>query len=86
MGGMRAEDFEPIDEQTVEVDDRHPVELVMSVRLDAEESRLVAELAEAESADPAAILRAALHRYAAARSQRGASRLRAYPAWQGPGR
>ncbi len=70
MGSMKAEDFDPIDEHAVEVHDGHPVELVVSVRLDPEESRLVTELAEAEGADPPGTMRAALRHYAAARSQR----------------
>jgi hypothetical protein len=70
MGSVKAEDFDPIDVQQVEVHDGHPVELVVSVRLDAEESRLLTELAEAEGADPPATLRAALRHYAAARTQR----------------
>lgn len=67
---MKAEDFDPIDKQEVEIHDGHPVELVVSVRLDAEESRLLTELAEAEGANPPATLRAALRHYGAARSQR----------------
>ncbi len=67
---MKAEDFDPIDEQGVDVHDGHPVELVVSVRLDAEDSRLLTELAEAEGVDPPATLRAALRHYAAARTQR----------------
>lgn len=70
MGSVKAEDFDPIDEQDVEIHGGHPVELVVSVRLDAEESRLLTELAEAEGADPAATLRAALRHYVVARSQR----------------
>jgi hypothetical protein len=69
MGSMKAEDLDPIDEQEVEIHDGHPVEVVVSLRLNAEESRLLAELAEAEAADPAARLRAALRHYAAARAQ-----------------
>lgn len=70
MRSMKAEDFDPTDEQEVEIHDGHPVELVVSVRLDAEESRLLAELAEAEGADPPATLRAALRHYAGTRAQR----------------
>lgn len=69
MGCVKAEDFDPIDEQAVEVHDGHPVELVVSVRLDPEEARLLSELVEAEGADPPATMRAALRHYAAARSQ-----------------
>lgn len=67
---MKAEDFDPIDEQAVEVHDGHPVELVVSVRLDPEESRLLSELAEAKGADPPATMRAALRHYAAERASR----------------
>jgi hypothetical protein len=70
MGTMKAEDFDPIDEQTVEVHDGHPVELVVSVWLDREESRLLTELADAEGTDPPATMRAALRHYSAAQSQR----------------
>jgi hypothetical protein len=70
MKDMDATDLDPIDEQTVQVHAGHPVELVVSVGLDGEESRLVAELAQAEGTDPAGLLRAALREYAAARSQR----------------
>ena len=70
MGTMKAEDFDRIDEQEVEIREGHPVELVVTVRLDAEESRLLTELAEAEGADPPATLRAALRHYATARAQR----------------
>lgn len=70
MGSVKAEDFDPIDEREVQVHEGHPVESVVSVRLDAEESRRLAELAEAEDADPAAVLRAALRHYTTARSQR----------------
>lgn len=70
MGSMKAEDFDPIDEQAGEVHDGHPVELVVSVRLDPEEARLLTELADAEGPDPPATMRAALRHYAPARSQR----------------
>jgi len=70
MRSMEAEDFDPIDEEAVEAHDGHPVELVVSVRLDPEESRLLIELSEAEGADPPGTMRAALRYYAAARSQR----------------
>jgi len=66
---MKAEDFDPIDEQAVEVHDGHPVELVVAVRLDPEDSRLLTELAEAERADLPHTMRAALRHYAVARSQ-----------------
>jgi Ribbon-helix-helix protein, copG family len=69
MGSVN-EDFDAIDEQEIEIHGGHSVDLVVSVRLDAEESRLLAELAAAEGADPAATLRAALHHYAAAAAQR----------------
>ena len=69
-GAMKARDFDPIDEQTLEVHEGHPVELVVSVGLDSEESQLVAELAQADGVDPAATLRTALRYYAATRSQR----------------
>jgi len=67
---VKAEDFDPVDEQQVEIYDGHPVELVVSVVLGDEESQLLTELVEAEGADPPATRRAALRRYAAARSQR----------------
>jgi hypothetical protein len=67
---MKARDFDPIDEQTLEVHEGRPVELVVSVGLDSEESQLVAELAQADGVDPAATLRTALRYYAATRSQR----------------
>jgi hypothetical protein len=70
MGDMNAADFDPIDEQNLEVQEGHPVKLVVSVGLDDEESQLVAQLAQAEGIDPAGALRAALRYYAAARSQR----------------
>jgi hypothetical protein len=70
MRSMKAEDFDPIDEQEVEIHEGHPVELVVSVRLDAEESRLPTELAEAGGAGSDATLRAALRHYAAARAHR----------------
>jgi hypothetical protein len=54
VGSVNAEDFDPIDTQQVEVHDGHPVELGVSVRLDAEESKLLTELADAEGPDPAA--------------------------------
>ncbi len=69
MGRMKAEDFDPIDEQAVEVHEGHPVELVVAVRLDPGESRLLTGLAEAERADLPATMRAALRHYAMARSQ-----------------
>ncbi len=70
MRNMKAGDLDPIDEQAVEVHDGHPVELVVSIRLDPDESRLLTDLAEAEGADPPATMRAALRHYAAAQSQR----------------
>lgn len=70
MRGVRAEDFDPIDEQRVEVHDGHAVEMIVSVRLDPAESRLLTELAEAEGADLPDTMRAAIHHYAAASSQR----------------
>jgi hypothetical protein len=70
MGDMNAADFDPIDKQTLEVHEGHPVELVVSVGLDSEESQLVAELAQAEGTDPAGTLRAALRYYVATKSQR----------------
>ncbi|MGI8945767.1 MAG: hypothetical protein ACR2GL_05950, partial [Thermoleophilaceae bacterium] len=50
--GVSAGEVLQIDEQTAEVHDGHPVEFLVSVRLDPEESRLLSELAEAEGADP----------------------------------
>jgi hypothetical protein len=70
MGTMKAEDFDPIAEETVEVHEGHPVDVVLSLRLGPEESRMLSELAEREGRDEAATLRAALRHYAASRSQR----------------
>jgi len=70
MRSMKAEDFDPVDQQGVDLHDGHPVELVVSVRLNANEARLLTELAEAEGTDPPATLRAALRHYANARTQR----------------
>jgi hypothetical protein len=70
MKDMNAADLDPIDEQTVELHAGQPVDLVVSVGLDGDESQLVVELAQAEGTDPAGVLRAALRDYAAARSQR----------------
>lgn len=69
MEVMKAEEFDPIDEREVAIHDGDPTELVVSVRLDAEESRLLTGLAEADGADPPTTLRPALHQRAAARSQ-----------------
>lgn len=70
MGSVRAEDFDPIDEENVEVHGGHPVDIVMAVRLSPEESRLLSEVAEREGSDPVETMRAALRHYAASRSQR----------------
>lgn len=73
MGYMKAEDFDPVDEKTVEVHEGHPLDVVVSVRLTPDESRLLTELAEREGSDEIGTLRAALHEYAARRSQSSAS-------------
>jgi hypothetical protein len=70
MENVKAEDLDPIDEETVEVHEGHPVDVVLSVRLTPEESRLLSELAERERSGPVETLRAALRHYAASRSQR----------------
>ena len=70
MDDVSSADFDPIDEQTLEVHEGHPVKLVVSVELDREDSQLVVELAQAEGTDPPGALRTALRSYAAARSQR----------------
>jgi hypothetical protein len=70
MGHVKAEDFDQIDEEAVEVHEGHPVDVVVSVRLSPEESRMLSELAERDGSDPTETMRAALRRYAASRSQR----------------
>lgn len=70
MGNVKAEDFDQIDEEAVEVHDGHPVDVVLSVRLSPEESRLVSELAERDGSNLVETMRAALRHYAANRSQR----------------
>ena len=67
---MRAEDFDPIDEKSVEAHEGHPADVIVSVRLTPDESRLLSELAEREGSDEIGVLRAALHEYAARRHQR----------------
>jgi Ribbon-helix-helix protein, copG family len=70
MGNVKAEDFDQIDQEAVEVHEGHPVEIVVSVRLSPEESRLLSELAERDGSNPVETMRAALRHYAANRSQR----------------
>lgn len=70
MGRVKGEDLDPIDEETVEVHEGHPVDVVLSVRLSPEESRLVSELAERDGASLVETVRAALRHYAANRSER----------------
>lgn len=70
---MKAEDFDPIDEQRVEVHEGHPVDVTVSVCLTPDESRLLNELAECEGTDAIGAMRAALHEYAARRPQSAAS-------------
>ncbi len=69
MGFVKAKDLDPIDEESVEVHEGHPVDVIVSVRLTPDESRLLSELAEREGADEVGTLRAALHEYAARRPQ-----------------
>ena len=70
MGNVKAEDFDQIDEEAVEVHEGHPVDVVVSVRLSPEESRMLSELAEDDGSDPTEAMRAALRYYATSRSQR----------------
>lgn len=70
MEDVKAEDFDPIDEKGVEVHEGHPVDVIVSVRLTPDESRLLSELAEREGGDVIGTMRAALHEYAARHSQR----------------
>jgi len=70
MKNMKAEDLDPIDEETVEVHEGHPVDIVMSVRLSPEESRLLSELAQRNGSDPVETMRAALRHYAVSRTER----------------
>ncbi|MEJ7570398.1 MAG: hypothetical protein WKF41_19315 [Gaiellaceae bacterium] len=64
---MRPEDLDPVDGQAVEVHEGHPVDLIVSVRLTPEDSRLLSELEAREGSDAVAILRAALREYAGSR-------------------
>jgi hypothetical protein len=70
MKRMKAEDLDPIDEQTVEVHEGHPVDVVVSVRLSPAEARQLSELAERDGSDPVEAMRAALRHYASSRSAR----------------
>lgn len=70
MGNVKAEDLGPINEDAVEVHQGHAVDVVVSVRLSAEESRLLSELAERDGSDAVEALRAALRHYATNRSER----------------
>lgn len=72
MKNVKVEDLDPIDEETVEVHEGHPVDVVLSVRLSPEDSRQLSELAECDGSDPVETLRAALRHYAASRSERTA--------------
>ena len=67
MGKVSAEDLDPVDPQSVEVHEGHAVDLIVSVRLTPDDSRLLADLEEREGSDAVAILRAALREYAASR-------------------
>ncbi len=66
---MRPEDYDAVDEGTVEVHEGHSVDTIFSVRLTPDESRLLSDLAKREGIDEIGTLRAALHEYAARRSQ-----------------
>lgn len=70
MRDVKIEDLDPIDEETVEIHEGHPVDIILSVRLSPEESRLLSELAERDGSDPIETMRAALRHYAASRSER----------------
>ncbi len=70
MGNVRPEDFDPIDEESVEVHEGNPVDVIVSVRLTPDESRVLNELAEREGTDAIGTMRSARHEYAARRSQR----------------
>jgi broad-specificity NMP kinase len=70
MENVKAEDFDQIDEEAVEVHEGHSVDVVVSVRLSPEESQLLSELAARDGSDPIETMRAALRHYAARRSQR----------------
>jgi hypothetical protein len=72
MDDVKAEDLDPIDAKAVEVHEGHPVDVVLSVRLSPEESRLVSQLADHHGTGPMDTLRAALRHYAASRSERAA--------------
>lgn len=72
MEKVKAEDLDPIDEEVVEVHEGHPVDVVLSLRLSPEESRLLRELTQRDRGDPVETLRVALRHYAASRSERAA--------------
>lgn len=72
MEGVKPEDFDSIDEKGLEVHEGHPVDVIVSVRLTAEESRLLSELAEREGIDAIETMRTAFNEYAARHTARAA--------------
>ena len=70
MPRVNAEDLDPIGEDDIEVREGHPVDVVISVRLTADESRALSELAQRDGTDAVETIRAAVREYAASRSAR----------------
>jgi hypothetical protein len=70
---MRAEDYDDIDETTLEVHEGHPVTMILSVPLDHDEFTALSDIAEREGKTVIDAAKDAVRAYAVARTGRAAS-------------
>lgn len=69
MEPVKAEDFDHIDEDSVQVHAGDPVEVVVSLRLSSDEAKALNDLAAREGTDAVEIVRTALKDYMSRRAQ-----------------
>jgi hypothetical protein len=70
--GLRPEDYDEIDESTVEVDEGHPVTMILSVPVESVDFHALSDIAEREGRTVVDAAQDAVHAYVAARTRRAA--------------
>jgi precorrin-6B methylase 2 len=67
--GMRAEDYDDIDESTIEVHEGHPVKVIFSIELEDGDHELLCDIGKREGKTSIDVAREAIHAYAVAHSR-----------------
>lgn len=70
---LRPEDYDDIDESTIQVNEGHPVTMILSVPLETADFRALADIAERDGQTIIEAAKDAVHAYAVARTRRAAS-------------